>query len=147
MKAKDLKLENLIETETFNVGFNKVTVSSLAYGIINNKPESHFYPVQITEEILIDFGFRKRKGSMYNGSRSYWFEKCFKGFYFISNDIGEHGFSKKLQFISVSLSYDDSDFPDRIKHVHILQNTYKELTGKDLIQRSAPAIPAGSTIL
>ena len=83
-----------------------------------------YHGLRITEKHLLCFGFKKHKYHF-----SYWFTKsCGKHKpELLTNDIGELGFSKKLDFVFID-SYDNI----QLKYVHQVQNLYFALTGKEL---------------
>jgi len=74
----------------------------------------HFKPIPLTEEWLIRFGFFKH-------NNAYVLEKP-------TENIMDFKFS-----IWDDFTYNSSEFPIEIKHVHTLQNLYWVLCGKELI--------------
>ena len=77
----------------------------------------HFKPIEITEEWLLKFGFKKRK----NRHLFHWENKIVISEY---KDEFENFFYPKTGY--------DIRFSNEIKYVHQLQNLYFALTGAEL---------------
>lgn len=108
---------------------NNLTTSIMSRSDESNLDYSHtekqVNPIPITEQWLIDFGFKREEEDS-----CHWFEMDLAIIKLISNDIGKEGYSEKLEFLF------DFEFDKlRIEYVHQLQNLYFALTGEELTKQ------------
>jgi len=110
MKATELRIGNyvypfddinLVDEKIIFRDFVKVSVKDLS-------DTNHLYPIPITEEWLLKFGFKKHKA---------WDDS----FYYLKSDVDI------FEYLS---GFEHNDF--HIKYVHQLQNLYFALTGEEL---------------
>lgn len=130
MKATELRIGNFVDRE--NSGhLLEITKEHLYYW---DKFKCVLFPMRLTEEWLLKFGFEKHK----NGYT--WFlEKDCNGDLRTSEDHDEDmldSFSIDMEDVNVFYFNGISKMPDiQIRFVHQLQNLYFALTEEELIEK------------
>jgi len=121
MKARDFRIGNLIKYSEDGTVFEITEIDKLGFEVKNENEETWiehdlFEPIQLTEEWLIKFGFKKI------GTKTYFDYHIGNFFiYIIGCSLKEKNF------------YFSSCDEYRITTVHQLQNIYFALTGEELI--------------
>lgn len=120
MKANELRTGNWIIGD---VGIPyKLELSDFAdwyYDHNSHEFGEHIFPIPLTEEWLLKFGFRLSVGAA-------WYNDKFNDSYFKEN-------FRLNKWDDGRLFLWDYKFPNEIKYVHQLQNLYFALTGEELI--------------
>ena len=115
MRAEELRIGNWVEIIDSEGVYTTVTKSTFDCDV-----EVFYEPIQITEEWLLKFGFKRT------------FEKL-KGCYvdkhgkYMLCDNNENGFDIYI------FGYDEDLYINSINYIHQLQNLYFALTGEELI--------------
>jgi hypothetical protein len=122
MQASELRIGNSIENEYLNVdlGMDVWIVVKVDYHILYDlvHGESKKYrPMVLTEQWLLDFGFRK-----YN---NVWVLPDF-----IENDFVRFHFT--IYNEGKRYTYNSAEFPVELQYVHRLQDLFYALTGEEL---------------
>ena len=116
MKAQELRIGNL----TFNENYDLNTISHEDFLGVNKDGTLPLWPIPLTEEWLVKFGFQLSIG-IYEAPRSdYWIEK---------EENEEHTF----WLYDVDFNSDTGGhIMTSVQYVHQLQNLYFALTGEEL---------------
>jgi hypothetical protein len=132
MESKELRIGNYYKD---GIGREwKMTLEDMIYQLLDNRYKS-LYPIPITEEWLIDFGFSE--SLPYGGNNGYWYKIWHYDFtnadieFNIYDDFDltpETGRFGLMNYKCVSID---------IKYVHQLQNLYFSLTGQEITKKDA----------
>ena len=112
MEARELRIGNLLESANSERVFS-VTIEDLVIIEAGSKCR----PIQLTEEWLLKFGFKKE-------------DDFFDGEYIFSKTTNE--ICLQISFNREKFFFVDSLWKIELKHVHSFQNLCFELTGKEL---------------
>jgi hypothetical protein len=111
METKELRIGNYVYEETIEEPYQVVEVFEISTTTINDGFPKALSPIPITEEWLLDLGF-KGKEKAYN--QTFYYADSFSEWKVIHRD----GLIKRNGKV--------------IKHIHQLQNLYFALTGQEL---------------
>lgn len=121
IQANELRIGNLVNSKNDGIiSITNISEKSVAVSeahCYNHIPVEFISPIQLTEEWLLKFGFKKRK----NRHLFHWENKIVISEY---KDEFENFFYPKTGY--------DIRFSNEIKYVHQLQNLYFALTGAEL---------------
>ena len=121
LKNNELRIGNLVNSKNDGIiSITNISEKSVAVSeahCYNHIPVEFISPIQLTEEWLLKFGFKKRK----NRHLFHWENKIVISEY---KDEFENFFYPKTGY--------DIRFSNEIKYVHQLQNLYFALTGAEL---------------
>ena len=129
MEAKELRIGNWVLVENDHETIKAITQTAFLCAL-DGKGDGHMqlhkdvYPIQLTEEWLIKFGFKKENNTIYSISDKLSF-----------NEVGRwHFFKNENNSFTPHIKRENkfSWIGKEIKHVHQLQNLYFALTGEEL---------------
>ena len=124
MKAKDLRIGNLYNmSEVGNNDVNKITGRDI-YALELDPIDDIYYPIPLTEEWLLKFGFKK----LWDISEGFQFELDLDNYWtkIVFQDDLSFGLEDKGGNDSIAFKN------DTLGYVHKLQNLYFALTGEEL---------------
>lgn len=125
MKASDLRKGNYVTNEPldiFKTGFVIVEARNIYELAVHESGQEseyyskHFKPIQLTEEWLLNFGFKEGRKMIKHPDVFIQFSEKRRGVY----------------FITIEIEGNERHFVKDIQHVHQLQNLYHALTGEEL---------------
>ncbi len=117
MEARELRINNYLYKDETVVQIDARSIFDIDGG------DKRYRPIKITEDLLVKLGFYKDEFDV-----NHWYELNVGGLKFITNDIGESGYSKKLELVFIS----EIDRNEKCEYLHQLQNLVKALTGEEL---------------
>lgn len=123
MKASELRISNLV--------YDSTGTTHKIEGVYPDRDYSKYKPIELTEEWLLKFGFKK-DGEYEHDYTEYYYSK--------SIIVGQSNHSERIRITLPNNHCEIGDMMDdmmylmntNINHVHQLQNLYYCLTGEEL---------------
>lgn len=125
MKATEFRIGNWVEFKDKSPTFDYTTLTMSCFE--GRYIESKFNPVPLTEQWLINLGFKKTIDNEFNP-----IHLKFNNYIHLYAD-NQDNYSEIYPFVYIDECSDEIRICDNLKYVHQLQNLYFLLTGEELI--------------